>query len=68
MSDTDLDMNDLDQNDIGRIMRASCAISPQSNAIELDGQWYDWAFVAETVEKIEGILDAHGVPKAESPE
>ena len=63
MSDTDLDMNDLDQNDIGRIMRASCAISPQSNAIELDGQWYDWAFVAETVEKIEGILDAHGVPK-----
>ena len=44
-------------------MRASCAISPQSNAIELDGQWYDWAFVAETVEKIEGILDARGVPK-----
>ena len=56
-------MNGLDKNDLGRIMRDSCAISPQSNAIELDGHWYDWAFIAETIEKIEGILDARGVPK-----
>ena len=34
-------MNGLDKNDLGRIMRDSCAISPQSNAIELNGNWYE---------------------------
>lgn len=53
----------MSENDLAKIMRASCAISPQSRAIELDGQWYDWAFVAETVEQIEKLLDESGVPQ-----
>jgi len=52
----------MSNNDLGTIMRDSCAIAPHANAIELDGRWFDWAFIAQTIELIESILSLRDVP------
>lgn len=40
----------------GQIMRRNCEIDAQAGVIEFQGQWYDWAFLAETIDGVAGIL------------
>ncbi len=46
----------------GQIMRGNCEIDPQARAMEFSGQWYDWAFLAETIDGLADILQAYQVP------
>jgi len=46
----------------GKIMRGNCEIDPQARAMEFEGQWYDWAFLAETIDGVAGILQNYQVP------
>ena len=45
----------MSKRSFGQIMRANCEIQPDANAMEFEGQWYSWAFLAET---IDGLLEA----------
>ena len=46
----------------GQIMRGNCEIEPQGRCMEFDGQWYDWAFLAETIDQVTNILQGYQVP------
>ena len=46
----------------GQIMRGNCEIDPQARAMEFSGQWYDWAFLAETIDGMADILQDYQVP------
>ncbi|MGI9293179.1 MAG: class I adenylate-forming enzyme family protein [Pseudomonadales bacterium] len=46
----------------GQIMRGNCEIDPQARAMEFAGQWYDWAFLAETIDGVANILQNYQVP------
>ena len=46
----------------GQIMRGNCEIDPQARAMEFAGQWYDWAFLAETIDGCADILQDYQVP------
>ena len=46
----------------GQIMRRNCEIDAQAGVMEFQGQWYDWAFLAETIDGVAGILREFQVP------
>ena len=56
----------MTERSFGQIMRSNCDIDAQANAIEFGGRWYDWAFVAETIDGVGEFLQQHGV--REGPE
>ena len=53
----------MTERSFGQIMRSNCDIDAQANAMEFGGRWYDWAFVAETIDGVGEILQQHGVPE-----
>ncbi len=46
----------------GQIMRGNCEIDAQAGAMEFQGQWYDWAFLAETIDDLADTLQEFQVP------
>lgn len=52
----------MSERSIDQIMRANCEIRPQANAMEFEGQWYDWGFLGETIEELAAALDTHQLP------
>ena len=46
----------------GQIMRRNCEIDAQAGAMEFEGQWYDWTFLAETIDGVAGMLREFQVP------
>ena len=52
-------MSDLS---FGQIMRRNCEIDAQAGAMEFEGQWYDWAFLAETIDGMAAMLQEFVVP------
>ncbi|MEM1402121.1 MAG: fatty acid--CoA ligase family protein [Pseudomonadota bacterium] len=52
----------MSERTFGQIMRGNCEIDPQGRAMELEGQWYDWDFLAETIDEIEAIFHQYRVP------
>ena len=40
----------------GQIMRRNCEIDDQAGVMEFQGQWYDWAFLAETIDGLADIF------------
>jgi acyl-CoA synthetase (AMP-forming)/AMP-acid ligase II len=46
----------------GQIMRRNCEIDAQAGAMEFEGQWYDWAFLAETIDGVATIFQDYQVP------
>ena len=52
----------MSEKTFGQIMRDNCEIDPQARAMEFAGQWYDWAFLAETIDSVARILSDNAVP------
>ena len=46
----------------GQIMRRNCEIDAQAGVMEFQGQWYDWAFLAETIDGLADIFREFQVP------
>ncbi len=46
----------------GQIMRRNCEIDHQAGVMEFQGQWYDWAFLAETIDGLADIFREFQVP------
>ena len=46
----------------GQIMRRNCEIDDQAGVMEFQGQWYDWAFLAETIDGLADIFREFQVP------